>query len=57
MTPLLIATKMNSKIMVKILVEKGGANINLSTPPKYITALLISVSNGNVELVNYFCDR
>lgn len=57
MTPLLIATKMNSKIMVKILVEKGGADINLTRPPKLITALLIAVSNGSVELVNYFCDR
>lgn len=57
MTPLLIATKMNSKIMVKILVEKGGAEINMARPPKNITALLIAVSNGSVELVNYFCDR
>ncbi len=57
MTPLLIATRMNSKIMVKILVEKGGADINLYFHPKLVTALFIAVTNGNVELVNYFCDR
>lgn len=57
MTPLLIATKMNSKIMVKVLFEKGKAKIDHAVPPRKLTALFVAVNNCNLDLVSYLCDR